>query len=71
MTIITSVLEESASRFKRCELVLCDPYTQKRSRQALSLCGGTECTYNTVLVDVGPAGSVGCVAHGFQVKTRL
>ena len=36
-------------------------YAQKRSRQALSLCGGTECTYNTVVVNVGPAGSVGCV----------
>jgi len=32
-------------------------------RQALSLCGGTESTYNTVVVDVGPAGSVGYVAQ--------
>ena len=27
-----------------------------------SPCGGTESTYNTVVVDVGPFGSVGCVA---------
>jgi len=38
-------------------------YVQKRSRQALSLSEGTESTYNTVVVDVGPAGSVGCVAR--------
>ena len=37
-------------------------YVQKRSRQALSLCEVTESTYNTVVVDVCPAGSVGCVA---------
>ena len=42
----------------------------KRSRQALSVCGGTESTYNTVVVDVGPAGSVGCVAR-VPSKTRL
>ena len=30
-------------------------------RQALSLCGETESTYNTAVVNVGPAGSVGCV----------
>ena len=36
---------------------------QRRSRQAVSLCGGTESTYNTVVVDVGPFGSVGCVAR--------
>ena len=38
-----------------------------RPRQALSLCKGTECAYNTVVVDIGPTGSVGCVA---QVKVR-
>ena len=38
-------------------------YIQKRSRQALSLCGGTDSAYNTVVVDVGPVGSVSCVAQ--------
>ena len=37
--------------------------SQERSRQALSLCEVTESTYNTVVVDVGAAGSVGCVAR--------
>ena len=46
-----------------------DLYAQKRLRQALSLCGSTESTYNTVVVDVGPAGSVGCVAR-VPSKTR-
>ena len=33
----------------------------KRGRdKPLSRCGGTESTYNTVVVDVGPAGNVGC-----------
>jgi len=38
--------------------------------KALSLCEGTESTYNTVVVDVGPAGSVGCVAR-VPSKVRL
>ena len=33
------------------------------SRQAHSLCGGTESTYITVIVDVGPFGSVGCLVR--------
>ena len=34
--------------------------SKKRSRQALS---GTESTYNTTVVDVSSAGSVGCTAQ--------
>ena len=35
----------------------------KEVEATLSLCGGTESTYITVVVDVGPFGSVGCVAR--------
>ena len=35
----------------------------QRSRQALSICGGTESTYITIVVYVGPFGSVGRVAR--------
>ena len=31
--------------------------------EASYFCGDTECTYNTVVVDVGPVGSVGCGAR--------
>ena len=31
-----------------------------RSQGKVFLCGGTESTYNTVAVNVGPVGSVGC-----------
>ena len=37
-------------------------YIQKRLRQTLSLREGTESTCITVVVDVGPFGSVCCVA---------
>ena len=45
-------------------------YAQKKSRQALSLFWGTESTYNTVVVDVASAVSVGCVAQ-LQVRPCL
>ena len=38
----------------------------KEVKQALSLCGGTESTYTTVVVDVGPF-EVLVVWHEFQV----
>ena len=46
--------------------------TQITEVEPSSLCGGTctESTYNTVVVDVGSAGSIGCVAQ-VPSKTRL
>ena len=40
------------------------PHKSKGGRGKLfALCGGTESTYIIVVVDVGPFGSVGCVAR--------